>query len=91
VRLIAYRNGTVPTFAGKLTYVSADMLTDERSGESYFLARVQLDPSHLAAFPQVALTPGMPAEVMISTGERRALDWLLAPISDRFRRSLREE
>jgi hypothetical protein len=33
----------------------------------------------------------MPAEVMIRTGRRRALDWLLAPITDRIRRSLREE
>jgi HlyD family secretion protein len=91
VRMVAYRNGKVPTFAGRLVYVSADMLTDERSGESYFLARVQLDPAGLASVPQVSLTPGMPAEVMIATGERRALDWLLAPITDRLRRSLREQ
>ena len=45
VRMSAYRDGTVPTFVGRLAYVSADMLTDERSGETYFLARVQLDPS----------------------------------------------
>jgi HlyD family secretion protein len=91
VRMSAYRDGTVPTFVGRLAYVSADMLTDERSGETYFLARVQLDPSGLTAAPQVILTPGMPTEVMIRTGERRAIDWLLAPVTDRIRRSLREE
>ena len=91
VRLVAYRSGTLPTFTGTLVYVSADLLADDRTGEDYFLARVRLEPASLAAYPRVTLTPGMPAEVMIRTGERRAVDWLLAPITDRIRRSLRED
>ena len=91
VRLIAYKSGELPTFAGDLTYVSADMLADPRNGESYFLARVRLDMAELARFPRAALSPGMPAEVMIRTGERRAIDWLLAPVTDRLRRAMREE
>ena len=47
--------------------------------------------AELARFPRAALSPGMPAEVMIRTGERRAIDWLLAPVTDRLRRALREE
>ena len=78
VRLIAYKSGELPTFTGELVYVSADMLADPRSGESYFLARVRLDMAELAKFPRAALGPGMPAEVMVRTGERRAIDWLLA-------------
>ena len=91
VRLIAYKSGELPTFTGDLAYVSADMLADPRNGESYFVARVRLDMAELARFPRAALSPGMPAEVMIRTGERRAIDWLLAPVTDRLRRALREE
>ena len=91
VRLIAYKSGELPTFTGDLAYVSADMLADPRNGESYFLARMRLDMAELAKFPRAALSPGMPAEVMIRTGERRAIDWLLAPVTDRLRRALREE
>ena len=34
--------------------------------------------------------PGMPAEPMIMTGERTALDYLLGPLVDSFPRSFRE-
>lgn len=91
VRLVAYKGSEAPTLLGELTYVSADLLADPRDGTQHFLARVRLDPASLAAYPRVALTPGMPAEVMVRTGERRAIDWLLAPLTDRLRRAMREE
>ena len=39
----------------------------------------------------LALTPGMPAEVHIRTGERSPLSYLAKPLTDYFSRSLREE
>ena len=38
----------------------------------------------------IELLPGMPAEAMIMTGERTALDYLIGPLVDSFRRSFRE-
>lgn len=38
----------------------------------------------------VQLVPGMPAEVLIVTGERTLFGYLLQPFRDMFRRSLRE-
>ena len=43
----------------------------------------------LAAEP--ALTPGMPAEVHIRTGDRSVISFLAKPITDFFQRSMREE
>ena len=40
---------------------------------------------------ELALTPGMPVEVHIRTGERSVLSYLAKPITDFFQRSMREE
>ena len=90
VRLTAFSHLTTPMLTGTVLKVSADRLTDERTGVPYYEARVQLDPGQ----PELAdlnLQPGMPAEVMIITGKRTALDYLLKPIVASFRRALREE
>ena len=39
----------------------------------------------------LALTPGMPVEVYIRTGERSPLSYLAKPLTDYFSRSMREE
>jgi HlyD family secretion protein len=91
VRLSAYKASTSPLIEGVVQYVSADMLSDQRTGNAYFLARVQLSPESLAEHKDMKPTPGMPAEVMIVTGSRRAIDYFLGPITDRMRNSFREE
>lgn len=40
---------------------------------------------------ELPLAPGMPVEVHIRTGERTPLSYLVKPLTDYFRRSLREE
>lgn len=91
VRLLSYSRTTSPAIDGKVTYVSADMLTDPRTGERYFTARANLSRESLAQWPEIRMNPGMPAEVIIVTGERRAIDYFTSPISDRMRRSFREQ
>jgi len=74
-----------------LTTVSADRLTDPRTGAPYFLARVTLDSEPTVPLDGSALYPGMSAEVMIVTGERTALDYFLRPIGSSFNRAFREQ
>ena len=94
VHLSAYRQRTLPRIEGVVQHVSADRLVDETTGEAYILARIAVDAAALDELSAVAgetleLLPGMPAEVMILTGERTALDYMLAPLVDSFRRSFR--
>ncbi len=91
VRLLAYKTSTSPVLDGFVQYVSADMLSDQRTGHAYFLARVQLSEESLAQHKSMKPSPGMPATVMIVTGRRRAIDYFLSPITDRMRNSFREE
>ena len=91
VRLSAYKASWSPMIEGVVQYVSADMLSDQRTGHAYFRARIQLSAESLAEYKDIQPTPGMPADVMIVTGSRRAIDYFLAPITDRIRNSFHEE
>ncbi|RJT41256.1 HlyD family type I secretion periplasmic adaptor subunit [Mesorhizobium waimense] len=90
VVLSAFPTRHLPQIHGLLTSVSADRLTDERTGEPYFLAKVKVDTADLGKLHDVRLSPGMPAEVMILTGEHTLLDYMLAPVRDSLNRGFRE-
>jgi HlyD family secretion protein len=91
VRLTSYTRALAPTVEGTITYVSADMMTDQRTGNPYFTARARLSRESLAQWPEIRLYPGMPTEVMIVTGERRAIDYFVSPLFDRMRRAFHEK
>ncbi len=91
VRFTAFNQRHRAPAAGRLTSISADLLTDEASGQSYYLARVELVVEDAGAAAELAaLHPGMQAEVMIVTGARTALDYLLEPLMLSLNRAFRE-
>jgi HlyD family secretion protein len=91
IMLPAFKQRNMPRIEGRVRQVSADAITDPQTGQSFYRARVEVDPARLAALqPAVVLTPGMPAEVYIMTGERTVLDYLLRPLYDSLRRAFRE-
>lgn len=60
--------------------VSADAFQDEKSGERFYTAKIEIDRKQLERLdPNVVLTPGMPAEAFISTIERTVLEYLVQP------------
>jgi HlyD family secretion protein len=79
-----------PMLKGHVRVVSPDLSTDERTGESYYAARIALDEGELALLGGKAIQPGMPVEVFISTGERSVIDYLFAPLLRSARHALRE-
>jgi HlyD family secretion protein len=91
VALTAYKQRTTPRLDGTLVTVSADALTDETRHISYYSAEIHIDSSELAKLNGVQLYPGMPAEVMIVTGERTLLQYFIQPVIDSFHRAFREE
>ena len=91
VKLTAYRRSDAPVVEGEVTYVSADLLADPRDGGMFYIARVSLDEADLASYRNVAVSAGMPVEVAINTGARRAADYFLEPLLRNFDRAFREE
>ncbi len=91
VRLTAYKMRYVPMVEGEVKYISADRFTDEKTGAPYYLARVHIPKKSLDDLPNVKLYPGMPADVLIVTGDRTLLSYLFSPIRDSFSKALREQ
>jgi HlyD family type I secretion membrane fusion protein len=90
VHFAAYKQRVVPIIHGKVTTISADRLTDEKSGFAYYAASVEVDRKELADASEVKLYPGMPATVMIPTGARTALTYLVGPLAESFDRAFRQ-
>ncbi|MCU0908308.1 MAG: HlyD family type I secretion periplasmic adaptor subunit [Rhodobacteraceae bacterium] len=91
VYLTAFRRAVPPVVDGTVVHVSPDLLTDERDGTTYFEARLAIDPVSLAAQPDVVLVAGMPAQVAIEVGERRAGEYIIEPLLRHMRGAFREE
>lgn len=91
VRLTAFKAWATPTLKGSVTYVSADSLVDQETGETYYDLRVEVEPQQLAGLEGVALYPGMPVQAIVVTGERPLLEYLVQPVLDGLARAFREE
>jgi HlyD family type I secretion membrane fusion protein len=91
VRLTAYKQRVVPVLMGRVVRVSADAVERERTGQFYYRADVEIEPSQLAAVREVSLVPGMPADVMIDTGRQTLASYLVRPLVDSFHRAMRED
>ncbi len=93
VRLSAFNQQTHDIVEGELLHISADAFDDQRTGERYYEARIGITAEGYRTMNEqgMYLMAGMPAEVMIRTGERTALQYLLNPVTRLLDRGLREE
>jgi epimerase transport system membrane fusion protein len=91
IRFSAFKGATTLVARGVILNISADRLLREATGTPYYLAQVEVDPASLARMPQMRLVPGMPAEVLINTGSRTLLQYLLQPASNVMARSFIED
>jgi HlyD family secretion protein len=91
VRLPGFASRGLKTILGRVERVGADVMQDDYTKEPYYLARVEVDPRTIPAEVEKRLQPGMPADVLITTGERTILQYLVGPISDLIAKSMREQ
>jgi len=95
VRLTALSQRVTPMVLGTVVYISADVLPDEKKGQTQaasdiYVLRVKLEPVEFAAIENFTPTPGMPAEVHVKTAERTFFRYLMKPIEDSMSRAFRE-
>tara|TARA_Y100001936_G_scaffold204148_1_gene207454 strand:+ start:291 stop:1595 length:1305 start_codon:yes stop_codon:yes gene_type:complete len=91
IRFSTFGTTSVPTVYGEVITISADSFTNEATGISYYLARVEVDPESMEDLGELTLMPGMPSEVFIATGARTLMEYLFKPFSNAMARSLRED
>lgn len=86
----AFQQSTTPHVSGTVLMVSADVLVDPKQSVSYFKVVVEVTPEGMAKLSHYQIRAGMPAEVLIRTGERTFWNYLVKPLTDRVRGSLTE-
>ncbi|MFC3127521.1 HlyD family type I secretion periplasmic adaptor subunit [Pseudoroseomonas globiformis] len=94
IRLSGISEMRDPVLRGYATTISADRLTEDRTGEAYYAVELRTDasdPHTVDTLRRLRLQPGMPAQVTIATEPRSALDYLVGPLRDRLGRAFREE
>ena len=93
VRFSAFKSAKTLKIGGHLLTLSADRITDEQNKSSFYLARVEVEKEGLEDLRKndLILVPGMPAEVLINTGDRTFFEYLMKPLSNIFARSFNED
>ena len=91
IRFSAFKSATTPVIVGTVTQLSPDRLVNQDTGMPYYLARVEIPDTELAKLGKLELIPGMPAEVLIKTGERTLFEYIAQPATNAFARSLIED
>ena len=94
VRFDTLHERTLPALEGKVSRVSADAFTDEKTGASYYTAEIAVPLSELKRIHDVrgadVLRPGMPVMVQIPVRKRTALQYAFEPLSGAVRRAFHE-
>ena len=91
LRFTSFNVRTTPEINAKVVRIGADTTADQRTGRTYYSVRIGLTNDELQRLGDVKLTPGMPVEAYIETGERTMLSYLIKPLHDQLMRSVREK
>jgi HlyD family secretion protein len=91
LRFSAFNQRTTPELHGTVQRIAADTSNDQRTGQSYYVARIDIDEGEIDRLGAVKLTPGMPVEAFIQTGARTLVAYLIKPLHDQLMRSFREK
>lgn len=81
---------SAPELDGIVSHVSADNLIDPLTGASYFLVEVEIADSQIPKLNGQPLIAGMPADIFIQTEESSVLAYLLGPLRDTLKKTMRD-
>jgi HlyD family type I secretion membrane fusion protein len=91
LRVLTTQGRRLPVVHGTVRTRSADARPDAQAQALFFDVTVDVDPSELKKIDGLKLMPGTPVEVIIPTGSRTVLDYILEPITMSMRHGLREK
>ncbi|HHY49274.1 MAG TPA: HlyD family type I secretion periplasmic adaptor subunit [Alphaproteobacteria bacterium] len=91
IRFETFDRRRTPDLQGTVRRVSADIITNERTGQSYYTVQLTINPGEEKFLgPQAEIIPGMPVEAFIQTTERTPFDYLVRPLTSYFGKSMLE-
>ncbi|HEX8484879.1 HlyD family type I secretion periplasmic adaptor subunit [Sphingomonas sp.] len=95
VKFLSLHERDLPILLGSVRNVSADALTDEKTGQAYFSAEIEVPKSQLDLLKavrgaDVGVRAGVPVQVLVKLRARTALQYMLDPLTEAFSRSMHE-
>lgn len=90
IRFSAFDPRQIPPVSGRVVYVSADRLKDQRTNAAYYHTRLEIAADLPAGFELFRLSPGQDAEVFITTGARTFFAYIADPLTKSLARAFRE-
>ncbi|OQP84763.1 hemolysin secretion protein D [Rhizobium rhizosphaerae] len=91
VRFSAFNQRTTPVIDAEVVNIAPDLVTDQRTGVSYYPLRIRPKPESLAQLKGLSLYPGMPAETYIKIADRTVVSYLAKPLTEQMQRTFRED
>ncbi|WP_018915455.1 HlyD family type I secretion periplasmic adaptor subunit [Vreelandella zhanjiangensis] len=92
IRFSAFNQRLTNIIDGEIIHISADSFEDEATGQRYYKTRIRVtEAGREDMTEQMQLLSGMPAEVMIRTGERTFASYIAKPVTDMLARAIRED
>jgi protease secretion system membrane fusion protein len=99
VQFASFANSPQLVVPGRIESVSGDILSEmapapgqpAAAAQSYYLARIAITGEGMKELGHRKMQPGMPVQVVIKTGERTMLTYILHPLIKRMSASLKEE
>jgi HlyD family secretion protein len=91
VRLSSLKLATPPELDGTVSSISPDQLKDDRTGQPYFMVKIDVPVDQMTKLQGKELFPGMPAEVLIRGEARRVIAYLTQPLTDKLGLVFREK
>ncbi len=90
LRFATFNQRTTPEIIGAVSQISADIVLEQRTGFSYYTARIEMSEKEVARLGAVRLVAGMPVESFIETDQRSILSYLTKPLLDHSNRAFRD-
>lgn len=89
LRFSAFNQDETPQVDGTVAAVSADAITEEATGATFYEVMIEI-PEDALASTGFQLLPGMPVEASLTTESRNVLSYLVKPLTDSVSRTFRE-
>ncbi|WP_176592710.1 HlyD family type I secretion periplasmic adaptor subunit [Sphingobium sp. EM0848] len=89
-RFTAFNLQSTPELTGTVARIAPERTVDDRTGNSFYKAEVEIDEQQLRRLGALQLKPGMPVECFVQTEKRSLLSYITKPLRDQFNRAFRE-
>ena len=91
VRFASFNAKLTPIVIGTVRSISADVISGGENAPPFYLARVVVEDEDMPDNIREGITAGMPVDIVVATGERSVMYYLISPLADAIATSMREE